>query len=69
MNGGVSALAVSEGIVISGSWDKTLRRWDLRTGRLLNIIYLGSPVNGLALAGNAIIAACNSGLVRIDISR
>ena len=65
----VGTVAVAEGIVVSGSYDNTVRCWALQTGRLLSVIRLGSTVLGVALAGSAIIAACNSGLVRIDICR
>jgi hypothetical protein len=69
----VLAVAVCERggrrFIVSGSYDHTVRLWDPASRRCLAIIDLCSPVLSVAARGASLFAACQSGLVRIDLGR
>jgi len=60
----------SVGLVVSGSWDKTLRTWDLRAAsRLLTTTYLQDRVHALSISqprGYIVLATANKELLVYD---
>lgn len=63
----VMALAATGGVAASGSWDRTVRIWDLSSGALVGVIRQPSPVNTIALGpgGGLLAAAGHDGIVRL----
>jgi WD40 repeat protein len=65
----VSSCAVSaEGLVISGSYDRTVKLWNLNTGDLLRTIKAHSDrVNAVALSadGQSFTSACKNGTIKV----
>ena len=54
-------------IILSGSWDKTARLWDSKTGDLLQTLKAPEPVEYIALSqdGNSILLGSEEGIVYI----
>lgn len=63
----VMALAVAGGVAASGSWDRTVRIWDLDSGALVRTIRQPSPVNTIALGpgGGLLVVGGHDGIVRL----
>ena len=63
----VMALAASGDVAASGSWDKTVRIWDLNSGALVRTIGQPSPVNTIALGpgGDLLAVGGHDGIVRL----
>jgi WD40 repeat protein len=72
-NGFVSAVASTmhgdQRLIISGSWDNTLRIWSWPSRRCLQVIDLDSPVRTVVARGDWIVAGCRRGLIRINLGR
>ena len=66
----VSTLAVSNGVLYSGSWDGTVRLWSLSDHSLLTVLggnTLGTvtPVFSLAADQNTLVATYENGSVKV----
>ena len=63
----VMALAVAGGVAASGSWDRTVRIWDLDRGTLIRTVRQPSPVNTVALGpeGGLLAVGGHDGIVRL----
>jgi hypothetical protein len=50
----VNSVAISSdnSKIVSGSWDKTIKVWELNTGRLLNTLEVSSPVTSVAISSD-----------------
>lgn len=55
--GNVTCVQLDELKIVSGSTDKTLKVWDLRTGECMNTISVGSPVTSLMFDEKRLIVA------------
>ncbi len=61
-----AALPLSDGTVLTGSWDGVLRRWSPSGGRIAERAMGGGWITGLLrLADGRIAVACNDGTVRL----
>jgi WD40 repeat protein len=62
----VSSVALSGDVIVSGSWDKTVRVWDRLSGECLQILNgHGSWVSSVALSGDVIVSGSDDNTVRV----
>jgi WD40 repeat protein len=68
----VSSVAVGtiagRDVIISGSWDNTVRVWD-PTGGCLSVLPIGDRVEQASLAGTSLAVACPSGVLVVELRR
>ena len=52
-------------ILVSGSWDETIKMWDITSGSILSTLSCGSPVYTIDLKDNMIAAGCYDGTIKL----
>jgi WD40 repeat protein len=60
-----SLLQVSENVVASGSWDGTIKIWNVKTCQCVQTLSQGSEVQDLTKLSNNVIACCSSNFIKI----